>query len=233
MAATPAANDYALTGKLMSAPIGVSAAGASTFDKKNWALEKDNDGSEIYSAKNKPEAKGAILRTASGDVESVTTFKLDKSGEESASSLFFENKAVKSYTQCANDKSVGRVCVTATADLCHALKASALRPDDVKDTDTYEMKALALILTLRGSDHQLDNMAHTGNRLGLKTALQTTKGQLIALAREVAKESGQAVPAPREPAAAAKIAADDKLAQGVLEKSLPRLKQACLDTHFN
>jgi hypothetical protein len=237
--ASPAPNDYALTAKLVPTPaqLQINSSGLSEYDKKSWKIEKQNDGTELYTFISKPEAAAAIIRNSSGDLESMTTYKLSSKGTEESGTLFFEHGSVRSYTTCEDrgEKEIGRVCVTATPDLCHALKASAVHPEEMKQMDGFEMRALAILLTLRGSDHQLDNMAKSGNRLGLKSALQTTKGQLVALARQIQKEL-----TPRTPAVAtiaanvpATATADDKIAQSVLERSLPRLKQACLDTHFN
>jgi hypothetical protein len=41
-----------------------------------------------------------------------------------------------------------------------------------------EVRAIATILAMRGPEHQLDNLAKHGNRLGLNNPLQTTKGKL-------------------------------------------------------
>jgi len=237
-------NDYAMTSKLLSPPahLQVNIAGLSEYDKKAWTIEKQDDGTELYTWKKKPEARAAIMRNAAGDVESMTAYKLGVKGAESSGTLIFDKGSLKSYTSCEDQDSVGRVCVTATHDLCQAIRAGNVRPEDMKSMDTNEMRSLAILLTLRGSDHQLENMVKSGNRLGLKTALQTTKGQLIALSNEVAKEVAAKDRAPSSvgaatataPASASAAAPklDEKLAQTVLEKSLPRLKQACVDTHF-
>ncbi len=219
-------NDYSLTSKLVTPPahLNVNIAGLSEFDKKAWTVEKQDDGTELYTLKNKkPEARAAIMRNAKGDLESMTTYKVVGSSETSGS-MMFEKGSLKSFTSCETQDPVGRVCVTATPELCHAMKVGNVQPDAMKQMDTFEMRSLAILLTLRGTDHQLDNMVKSGNRLGLKSALQTTKGQLLALSKVIERET-------RTPAATAP--ADDKLTQRVLEKSLPRLKQACLDTKFN
>jgi hypothetical protein len=227
-ASTMSLNDFSLTSKLVSLPahLEVNVAGLSEYDKKSWSVEKQDDGTEIYTFKKKPEARAAIMRNAKGELESMTTYKVTDGQLESAGSLIFENGTLRSFSSCETQDSVGRVCVTATPDLCHAIKAGHVEPKEMKQMDTFEMRALAVLLTLRGSDHQLENMVKTGNRLGLKSALQTTKGQLIALSKEIERET-------RTPSGAVAQSNDDKLAKSVLEKSLPRLKQACLDTRFN
>lgn len=223
-------NDYGFTSKLVSLPahLQVNVAGLSEYDKKAWSIEKQDDGTELYRLKKKPEARAAIMRDKKGDLESMTAYKLS-GGEETSGAMMFEKGSLRAFTSCETQEPVGRVCVTATPDLCHALKAGNVHPEEMKQTETYEMRALAILLTLRGTDHQLDNMVKSGNRLGLKTALQTTKGQLLALSKVVERESRKTASV----APAAAQTADDKLAQTVLEKSLPRLKQACLDTRFN
>jgi hypothetical protein len=253
-------NDYAFTAKLVSLPahLQVNSAGLSEYDKKAWSIETQDDGTELYTLKSKsqsksksksktkkkPEARAAIMRDKKGDLESMTAYELsDKlsGGDETAGAMIFETGRLRAFTSCETENSVGRVCVTATPDLCHALKAGNVRPEEMKQMETYEMRALAILLTLRGTDHQLDNMVKSGNRLGLKTALQTTKGQLLALSKVVERESRRtaSVASATAPLAVSAVVpppaqtADDKLAETVLEKSLPRLKQACLDTRFN
>lgn len=225
-------NDYALTAKLLVTParLEINSSGLSEFDKSAWSIEKQDDGTELYTFKKKPEARAAVMRAGDGTLESITTYKT-AGKTETAASMTFEKGVARSFTSCedAGGKDFGRVCVTATRELCGALKAGTLQAEQLKETDTAEMRALAILLTLRGADHQLDNMVRSGNRLGLKTALQTTKGQILAMAKEVAIEQHLTSRAP----AGTKASVDEALAQTVLEKSLPRLKQACTDTHFN
>ena len=251
---TYAATDFEIAGKLVAlpTPIAITDKGTLEFDKAKWKVEREGDGTELFTAKTGIEVRLAAMRDTGGSLESVTTYQL-KSGEakdkpESAASVFFSKGKLAAYVTCedsAEKDSIGRICVTATPKLCQGLRAgNGVAPDALKELESYEMKALAVILTLRGADHQLENVVRSGNRLGLKTALQTTKGQLIALAKQIAKEtekkdskSPASVDAKSDSAAEEKLVAeraaeDSKMARGVLEKSLPRLKQACSDTKF-
>jgi hypothetical protein len=178
---------------------------------------------------------------------------------ETAGSFFFEtdknNLRLLAFTSCQDNgesNSVGRVCVTATPLLCSGLASGkGIPPTALKDIDQYETKALSLLLTLRGSDHQLDNLLRTGNRLGLKSGLQTTKGQLIALAQQIEKEKGQHKNLKNDNTKMGKTVAaqakqknalevsntqltneQETLIRRTLEESLPRLKQACIETEL-
>ncbi len=224
-------NAFSYTAKLLSPParLFVNEKGSTEYDKKSWSVEPQSDGTELYTLKKKPEIKAAVLRSTSGTLESVTTYKLDH-GEESGT-LFYESGTLKAYTTCADRKEVGRVCLTATPRLCAAMKDQNISSDVMKEMDEYEMKSLSFLLNLRGSDHQLENMAKSGNRLGLKTALQTTQGQLLRLAKQVTKEllrSPSSAPEKLSPEAAA----EDLLARTVITKSLPLLKSACAESGF-
>ncbi len=236
LGASDSANEFAFTGTLLSTPakIQVNEKGVSTFDKASWKQEMQPDGTELYTFTKKPESRAAIMRSEKGLLESMTTYKISgekSSSTEDAATLFYENGSVKAFTSCEDRgfKEIGRVCVTATPRLCKALKDGNVTPEPMKEMDGFEMRSLALLLTLRGPDHQLDNLVKSGNRLGLKSALQTTKGQLLALARQVSNEVSGRAPAQLDQ----KSAIDNALAQNVLERSLPRLKQACADLRFN
>lgn len=241
--AKTSAPDYSLATKLLqpALELSIDAKGAVKADPANWKLERENDGTVLYTAKKGSESRVAEMRTKAGDLESLTSYALKTNGKdknqksELASSVFFKGGEITAFTSCKDqgDKnSVGRVCVTATENLCQTLKkGEPLNGEVLKEIDSYEMRSLALILTLRGPDHQLDNMVRSGNRLGLNSALQTTKGQLITLAKQVAAEA-QAL---RDPAAKGKNTSKQNptVAKAVLEESMPRLKKACVDTGFN
>ncbi len=263
LAATPepkTSNGYATAAKLFPAHLQVDDKGKVSPDTTKWKVEKDAEGTELMSARTGDESRAAIMKNADGSLEALAAYQLRKETKsastkpEQATGLFFAKGQLSAYTSCEDTgekDSLGRICVTATPRLCQNLRSGAgVDPETLKEMEAFEMRALASILTLRGQDHQLDNVVRSGNRLGLKTALQTTKGQLIALAKQVSKElapaKANAAPAPapaqekasektdakeRAPSADARISdrakTDELLARGVLEKSLPRLKEAC------
>lgn len=202
----------------------VSTDGKIEADLAKWKSEKDADGTEILTAKSGDETKIAAMRTASGSLEAVISYRLHSKAELANAALFKDGK-LASFTSCETDDgkdSIGRICVTATAKLCQSLrKGAGVEDTTLKEVDIHEMRALAAVLTLRGSEHQLENVVKSGNRLGLKTALQTTKGQLYTLAKQVEKETK----ASRDTASENEKA--NKLAKTVLEKTLPRLKEGC------
>ncbi|MES2962974.1 MAG: hypothetical protein V4760_03725 [Bdellovibrionota bacterium] len=235
--------DYALASKMISLPakISIGDRGAVDFDKNAWREEKQPDGTQLLTVKAKADARVAVMRTPKGILESFSAYQMKPTKTESSISVAFAKDRMSAFTSCEEGEtksSPGRVCVTATPQLCHSLKSGeGLTPEILGAMDSAEMKALATILTLRGSDHQLDNMVKSGNRLGLKSALQTTKGQLIALAKQIAKETGKPMTGlanekPRDPAQAKREADDKAIAKDVLEESLPRLKRACVDAGF-
>lgn len=259
--ATSATTDKSLK---LPIPLSIDRKGALSFDKAKWKVQRDDDGTELLTLKDKSEAKAAILKGKDGAVESVTTYALKNDAKEKevkalpedAATVFFKEGTLAAFTQCTDEGKkgeMGRICVTATLKLCQQLKAGAeVNGETIKEMDLFEMRALALLLTLRGSDHQLDNMLRSGNRLGLKSGLQTTKGQLLALAKQIAKETApktnrEIAKAPADaPAQSPRLVAqnDGKTAtdkdstdevartREVLEKTLPRLKEACVDTGF-
>jgi hypothetical protein len=251
-------NAFKLAGQLLPTPERIEFTDAGIgFAKDKWIRETEGRETELFTSKGTVQGRVAVLRGKDGKTESLTAYKLnatkkDAPTEEIAASMIFDHDQLAAYSTCEDrpgNPAGGRTCVTATPKLCHALKdGTGVTPEILAETDTYEMRGLAVLLTLRGSDHQLDNMVRTGNRLGLKTALQTTKGQIMALARQLMKEQAVAktasavkAPAQRDPAAAKivvsskeeKAKEENEMAREVLERSLPRLKQACLDTKFN
>ena len=232
-------DDFSVASKLFSLPgkVAIGSKGQLEFDKNAWSEEKQPDGTQLLTTKSKTDARVAVMRSKTGTLETFSAYQLKDAKAESSVSVAFAKERMSAFTSCEESpKSPGRVCVTATPKLCQALKAgSGLTPGILDEMDEYERKALATILTLRGSDHQLDNMVKSGNRLGLKSALQTTKGQLIALAKQIAKETGKPIPAsekPRNPAQLQREADDAKIAKDVLQDALPRLKKTCVDTGF-
>jgi hypothetical protein len=242
--------DYPAIIKLahLPAPLSLDAQGKLTVSKHDWKLEKDKEGTDLLSSA-KANARAAVLHSSDGKPEALVSYLLSNAKKdapdkpESSNGFFFKAGQLAAITTCEDSgekDSLGRICVTATNKLCSNLRNGVgLDIETLTELDAYEMRALAAILTLRGSDHQLDNVLRSGNRLGLKTALQTTKGQLLALAKQLAKELGRAVPEPASTGDAnedAKISerakADSLVARSVLEKSLPRLKQSCADAAF-
>ncbi len=225
--------DFARTNEIVHLPLAikVSAQGKIDADTAKWKIEKDPEGTELFTAKSGDETRVAAMKGDDGVLESFTSYVMKKKAENS-STVFFTKGKLSAFTSCeasADKDSIGRICVTATPKLCQNLKkGDGIDPATLKEIDLFEMRALAAILTLRGSDHQLENVVKSGNRLGLKSALQTTKGQIYALVKQITKET-QKKSDGRDPATEA---AESQLAKSVLEKSLPRLKDACVVTKF-
>lgn len=230
-------------------PLPVDADGKLRLPLTNWTKERDPEGTDLLLAKD-GDAKAAIMREDGGQVEALIAYRLRSaaSGEaksekkneerpEDSYGFFFKKGKLAAVTTCedaAIKSSLGRICVTATAKLCSNLRSGAgVDVETLGEVETFETRALASILTLRGSDHQLENVVKSGNRLGLKSALQTTKGQLMALAKQIAKELGHSPPETESKSALeqrqieARAKADSLHAKNVLEKSLPRLKESC------
>ena len=214
-AATGSDNEFARIAKLVKLPypVTVTNEGELHADKSKWSTSKESDGTELLTStvKEPMESRVAVIRTKSV-IESFTSYTLKAAGTgsgtkpESSSSVFFDQGKLAAFTICEDSggkDSLGRTCVTATPKLCQNLKSSdPIEADTMSKVDSFEMRAIATILTLRGPDHQLDNVVRTGNRLGLKSALQTTKGQLVALSKQVSKEleAQQAAAPSRQPA---------------------------------
>lgn len=209
--------DYAEASRFLSAPLQLTREGHVSFQKSQWSLEHDQDGTELFQAR-KIKAQAARLKGKDGKTEALISYVLKpkkKSSIESSSALFFENGRLAVLTLCeelSQPPKIGRVCITANADVCASLRSEKdVSQESFKKIEAYETRALASILTLRGSDHQLDNMLATGNRLGLKNPLQTTKGQLRALSSR---------------------SETDKAAKQVLAHTLPKLKKSCKEARF-
>ena len=161
------------------------------FDAKLWKKEALSDGSEIYNfvgkQGEKEDQKRVILREGE-NLSSISSFRLLKDKgkteihEESASVVFHKGD-LYAVTQCRDENTKdGRNCLTVTRQICGFVTEPAKElPKSISDQlKVIEVRALATILTLRGPDHQLENLAKHGNRLGLKNPLQTTKGKLTA-----------------------------------------------------
>ncbi len=200
-------DDFKKIAKLVQLPdpIKISTDGKLTIDRSKWSMSKEADGTELLTSKIKEplESRVAVIRSqTTTNIESFTAYTLRGTTApagtkpESSASVFFENGKLKAFTTCEDSggkDALGRTCVTATPKLCENLKKSdPIETDTMKAVDTFEMRAIATILTLRGADHQLDNVVRTGNRLGLKSAMQTTKGQLMALSKQIASDSMEA-----------------------------------------
>ena len=186
-------------------PVTITHDGELRADKSKWTSSKESDGTELLTSKEKEpaEARVAVIRSKT-TLESFTSYSLKAAATgtttkpETSSSVFFDQGKLAAFTMCEDSggkDSLGRTCVTATPKLCQDLKKSEpIEEDTMKKVDSFEMRAIATILTLRGADHQLDNVVRTGNRLGLKSALQTTKGQLVALSKQISKELASQTP---------------------------------------
>ena len=228
-------NDFAKATDLIHLPLPykLSASGKLEADSSKWKVEHDSEGTDLLTSKSGDETRMAAMNSTDGVIESLTSYTLKNTKSiksESATTVFFDKGKMTAFTSCEDTgvkDSLGRVCVTATPLLCRSLKkGDGVEVETLKQVDLFEMRSLAAILTLRGPDHQLENVVKSGNRLGLKSALQTTKGQIYALVKQLSKESD------KKPHDLAVETSESKLAQSVLEKSLPRLKVACSSTKF-
>jgi hypothetical protein len=198
--AQPGKNDFARITKLLRlpAPFTISQQGKIEAAKIHWQVEQDADGTDLFTSA-KGNARIAVLKDKSGSLESVTAFSLKspQAGEtprtETDDSLAFKDQTLLAYTRCESSKpaaSPERRCLTVTRALCSSLVSKGqVGLDSLHETDSFEMKALAIILTLRGADHQLDNVVHFGNRLGLKSPEQSTRGQIVAAAAKTGAQS--------------------------------------------
>lgn len=170
------------------------------FDTKLWNLESLTDGSEIFTLlepKPSVEQKRVILRDK-GVLSSVSAYTLDPlqkgAMKEQSSSVVFHKGRLYALTQCSdNGDKAGRDCLTVTKNVCEFVNQPQRElPAKVSDElKVVEVRALATILTLRGVNHQLENVAKHGNRMGLKDPMQTTKGKLIAKDQAKAKSTRQ------------------------------------------
>jgi hypothetical protein len=242
--------DFTTANKLvhLPQPLSFTSRGTIDTDSTKWSTEKDVEGTDLYTAKTGDEAKGAAMKNSDGALEAFMSYTLKKEsadkeakkpGEENSSAVFFSKGKLTAFTSCEDDNDkdpIGRICITATEKLCKGLRSGdGVTPEALTEVESFETRALAGILTLRGADHQLENVVKSGNRLGLKSGLQTTKGQLMALARQVetelstTKDAKSHKPASTEQVkkAVAAITAENALAKRVVEKTFPRLKESC------
>ena len=245
--------DFTTANKLvhLPQPLSFTSRGTIEIDSAKWSKEKDEEGTDLYTVKMGDETKAAAMKTSDGALEAFMSYTLKKDpadkaakkpGEENSSAVFFSKGRLTAFTSCEDDNEkdpIGRICITATEKLCQGLRSGeGVTPDALTEVESFETRALAGILTLRGADHQLENVVKSGNRLGLKSGLQTTKGQLMALARQVETELTNGKPTPdsksHKPASAeqvkkavAVVTAENLLAKRVVEKTFPRLKESC------
>lgn len=231
--AAPNPLDYAEASRFLKVPLQLTREGKASFQKNLWDHELDSDGTELLSAR-KRKARAAIMKDKDGKTEALISYALNQKGKserESSSALFFERGKLAAVTICEEtekSRDLGRVCVTATQGLCTDLRTgNGIDPKNLEQLEKYETRALASILTLRGPDHQIDNMIKTGNKMGLKSSLQTTRGQLITLARQIAKELGI-----KSSDSSPLKSKDEEVARAVLEFTLPLLKSSCTDARF-
>jgi hypothetical protein len=258
-------SDFTTANKLIHLPqlLSFTSRGTIDTDSSKWSTEKDVEGTDLYTAKTGDEAKAAAMKNSDGALEAFMSYTLKKEnaekepknpGGENSSAIFFSKGKLTAFTSCEDDNDkdpIGRICITATEKLCKGLRSgSGVTPEALTEVESFETRALAGILTLRGADHQLDNVVKSGNRLGLKSGLQTTKGQLMALARQVETElsttksaadsmvaskagslgaSKSHKPASTEQVkkAVAAVTTENALAKRVVEKTFPRLKESC------
>ena len=248
--------DFTTANKLvhLPQPLSFTSRGTIDTDSSKWSKNKDEEGTDLYTAKTGDETKAAAMKNSDGALEAFMSYTLKKEsadqeakkpGTETSSAVFFSNGLLTAFTSCQDDTDkppIGRICITATTKLCQGLRSGeGVTPEALTEVESFETRALAGILTLRGSDHQLENVVKSGNRLGLKSGLQTTKGQLMALARQVETELTPAkastksadtkshAPASAEQVkqAVASVTAENALAKRVVEKTFPRLKESC------
>lgn len=158
------------------------------FDKNIWTASKDEEGSEIYLIK-KPvgatEQKRTVIRNEDRRIRTISEYRLVDQ-KENYWFVFFLDQQLAAATTCTDKTSDGlRSCTTAIPSVCKSLPASkttewTLPKAIVPDVDLVEKRALATVLSMRGEGHQMENMAKTGNLIGLKHRLQTTRGRLTA-----------------------------------------------------
>lgn len=164
----------------------VKADGKIEFDKEVWTQSKDEEGSEIFTAK-KPkgatEQKRTVIRNDDQTIRTISEYSI-ANNKENFWFVFFLDQKLAAATTCTDKTADGlRKCATAIPSVCKSLPTSkavdwTLPKPVVPDVDLVEKRALATVLTMRGEGHQMENMAKTGNLIGLKHKLQTTRGRL-------------------------------------------------------
>ncbi len=154
------------------------------FDARDWSLETLADGSEIFTFKGRAQEQKRVILRDNGQLSSISAYTLAagaKPAREESSSVVFHKGRVHALTKCTDaGGKEGRDCLTVTPGVCEYVNGPALGfPAKLsEELKVLEVRALATILTLRGADHQLENVSRHGSRLGLKDPLQTTKGKL-------------------------------------------------------
>ena len=154
-----------------------------------------------------PMMKRLVMLLENG-VRAFSHFKLftpkdkQRKEKEEVSSFVFQSKGlIESVTQCEDrGAKPERTCTTVTRPMCqyvNAMVARTIEQDKLEsdpaklgpilivptksiliDAERLEIKALATIITLRGADHQLDNLVRTGSLMGVKKVTQTTRGRI-------------------------------------------------------
>ena len=166
----------------------IKSDGKIDFDKNIWTATKDDEGSEVFELK-KPfgasEQKRTVIRNDDQSIRTISEYRLiDK--KENYWFVFFLDQHLAAATTCTDKTADGlRNCITAIPSVCKSLPTSkavdwTLPKAVVPDVDLVEKRALATVLSMRGEGHQMENMAKTGNLIGLKHKLQTTRGRLTA-----------------------------------------------------
>ena len=163
----------------------VPARGPTRFSRSKWTREDEGSGVEMFSRKPARAAAAEEKRVVMRDGDSLSSagryalFTGSSAREESAA-VMADDVGWASYTQC-EDRGAGRVCATVTPEICGKMKSDQVELDekDFAGLEKSETRAIALILAMRGSEHQLDNVVRYGNRMGLKDPAQTTKGRLM------------------------------------------------------
>jgi len=152
------------------------------FDKNLWTIETLSDGTEIYTLKTqalrKPSSvsvqKIVVLRDRD-QLSSITQMIADRPHRERATSVLFFKNRLYAITKCFDlGDRLGRQCLSATEKTCPNPLATINDPE----LKQAEVRAVTTLLTIRGTDHQLQNLARFGTPSGLKDPLQTTRGKL-------------------------------------------------------
>ncbi len=164
----------------------VRADGAIEIDPSLWTASKDDEGSEVFSLK-KPvgatEQIRTVIRNEDKSIRTISEYRLNNK-KEKYWFVFFLDQKLAAATTCTDETPDGlRSCTTAIPSVCQSLQGSTttewtLPKAVVPDVDLVEKRALATVLSMRGEGHQMENMAKTGNLIGLKHKLQTTRGRL-------------------------------------------------------
>lgn len=169
----------------------IQADGKISFDKNLWSVEKDADGGEVFTAKRSQSAseiKRSVIRNEDQTIRTISEYRITKDQKENFWFVFFLDQKLAAATTCTDKTPNGlRNCVTAIPSVCKSLpknkatgsaSAWSLPKPVIPDVDLVEKRAIATVVSLRGEGHQMENMAKTGNLIGLKDKHQTTRGRL-------------------------------------------------------